>query len=88
MKIDDRYEIRMAVVQLVAVDYSSFKYLGNVYTDLEEFKRDNPDSECKLGVDYKVGFIIFDTYCGCVPDNCNNWYGNIDELIVDYNNCL
>lgn len=83
MKINDRYEIRIVVVELVDVPYSIYKYTGDVYDNFEEFRKEKPNSS------YKFGFIVFDTEYGYIPDNCNDWNDSVEEAMFDFEeNCL
>lgn len=73
MKINDRYEIRIVVVEI--------KYngrTGDVYDNLSEFKEDKPFS------DYRYGFIVLDTETGCIPSDCNDWNDSVEEALFDY----
>ena len=77
MKINDRYEIRVVVIELVD-DKGTFASTGDVYDNFEEFKKEHPNSS------YKFGFVVFDTEMGYVPDNCNDWNDSPDEAMTDY----
>ena len=77
MKINERYEIRVCVIQLVNAGCP-----GDCYDNFETFKKEHPFSP------YKFGFIVFDTYTGFVPDECNDWNDSPEEAMMDYEeNC-
>lgn len=81
MKIDNRYEIRVVIVEL-REGVGVYRSTGDVYDNFEEFMRDKPNS------DYKYGYIVFDTKYGIVPDNCNDWNDSPEEAMFDYeDNC-
>lgn len=81
MKINDRYEIRLVIVEIVEGIGRYHRY-GDVYDNLEKFKKDKPDS------DYKYGYVVFDTVYGYVPDACNDWNDSPEEALFDYaENC-
>ena len=83
MKINDRYEIRIVVIELVYVPYGRYKYTGDVYDNFEEFRNEKPNSS------YKFGYIVFDTEYGYVPDDCNDWNDSVEEAMMDFElNCL
>lgn len=76
MKINERYEIRVVVVE----DRNGAT--GDVYDNFREFRKEHPFSS------YRFGFIVFDTEYGYVPDDCNDWNDSPEEAIMDYmDNC-
>lgn len=81
MKINDRYEIRVVVLEIrdgIGVHNS----IGDIYDNFEEFKKDKPYSS------YKFGYVVFDTEYGYVPDECNDWNDSPEEAMFDYeDNC-
>lgn len=82
MKINDRYEIRVVIIELVDVPYSRYKHTGDVYNNFEEFRKEKPYSS------YKFGYVVFDTEYGYVPDECNDWNDSPEEAMFDYeDNC-
>lgn len=82
MKINDRYEIRVVVLELVEVNWSIYKHVGDVYDNFEEFQKDKPNSA------YKFGYVVFDTEYGYVSDQCNDWNDTPEEAMLDYRkNC-
>ena len=81
MKINDRYEIRVVIVEIVDGNGIHNSY-GDVYDNFEDFKKDKPNSN------YKFGYVVFDTKYGYVPDNCNDWNDSVEEAMFDYeDNC-
>lgn len=77
MKLDNRYEIRVVVVE-IREGIGVHRSLGDVYDNFEEFKKDKPDSS------YRFGYVVFDTEYGYIPDNCNDWNDSVEEAIFDY----
>lgn len=73
MKINQKYEIRVVVVELLCD-----KETGAVYDNFEQFQKDHPNSS------YKFGYVVFDTETGYVPDSCNDWNDSPEEAMVDY----
>lgn len=63
MKINDRYEIRVVVLE-IRDGIGVHKSIGDIYDNFEEFKKDKPYSS------YKFGYVVFDTEYGYVPDEC------------------
>ena len=81
MKINDRYEIRIVIVEIVD-GIGRYNSYGDVYDSYAEFKKDKPDSS------YKYGYVVFDTKYGYVPDSCNDWNDSVEEAMFDYaENC-
>lgn len=82
MKIDNRYEIRVVLLE-VRDGIGKHNSIGDVYDNYEEFKKNHPFSS------YKFGFTVFDTESGCVPDGCNEWNDSPEDAMFDYvENCL
>lgn len=77
MKINNRYEIRIVIIE-IREGIGVYRSLGDIYDNFEEFKKDKPDS------DYKFGYIVFDTEYGYVPDECNDWNDSVEEAMWDY----
>lgn len=78
MKINNRYEIRVVVVEKKDGDGIT----GDVYDNFEDFKREHPFSS------YKFGYVVFDTEYGYIPDSCNDWNDSPEEAMFDYEeNC-
>lgn len=78
MKINERYEIRVVIVELRENGTTT----GDVYDSLEKFRKNHPFSS------YKFGYIVFDTETGYMPDNCNDWNDSPEEAMFDYeDNC-
>lgn len=76
MKINDRYEIRVVVVE------QKDGTTGDVYDNFKDFKREHPFSS------YKFGYVVFDTEYGYIPDSCNDWNDSPKEAMFDYEeNC-
>lgn len=76
MKINNRYEIRVVIVEMANGG------TGDVYDNFEDFKKEHPFSS------YRFGFVVFDTEYGYVPDNCNDWNDSPEEALMDYEeNC-
>lgn len=73
MKIDERYEIRVMVVE-----DSSGTGVGDCYDNFTQFRMDYPESP------YFFGFVVFDTETGLVPDECNDWNDTVDAALEDY----
>lgn len=84
MKINDRYEIRVVLLEMLFIDDSMrYRRIDNIYNNLERFKREHPFSS------YKFGFVVYDTENGCVPEECNEWNDSPEEAIFDYEeNCV
>ena len=81
MKINDRYEIRIVILE-VCDGVGVHRMIGDVYDNFEEFNRDKPFS------DYKFGYVVFDTEYGYVPELCNEWNDSPEEAMFDYqDNC-
>lgn len=77
MKINDRYMIKLCVVEEDANGVP-----GNIYDSFEEFKREHPFSS------YRYGYYVVDLLTGHVPDECNDWNDSPDEAMADYRyNC-
>lgn len=72
MKMDDRYEIRIVVVELRNGNP------GNCYDNFEQFKIEHPCSP------YRFGYRVFDTLKECIPDCCNDWNESVEEAIEEY----
>lgn len=82
MKINDKYEIRIVIVE-IREGIGKHRSYGDVYDNFEKFKNDKPDSS------YKFGFIVVDTATGYIPDFCNDWNDSPDEAMLDYEeNCV
>lgn len=76
MKINNRYEIRVVVIELTNDG------TGDVYDNFEDFKKEHPFSS------YRFGFVVFDTQYDYVPDECNDWNDSPEEALMDYEeNC-
>ena len=73
MKINERYEIRVVVIEIF-LDGTT----GDVDDNLEHFETKHPASF------YKFGFVVFDTEYGYVPDACNDWNDTPEEALLDY----
>ncbi len=81
MKIDDRYEIRLVIVE-IREGVGRYNSYGDVYNNFDKFKKDKPNSG------YKYGYVVFDTKIGYVPENCNDWNDSPEEAMMDYEeNC-
>ncbi len=81
MKIDERYEIRTVVIEL-REDERSGIIPGDVYDDLQTFKKEHPFAS------YKFGYVVIDTKSGYVPDTCNDWNDSVEDALMDYQkNC-
>lgn len=77
MKINNRYEIRVVIVEMTNDG------TGDVYDNFENFKKEHHFSS------YRFGFVVFDTEYGYVPDNCNDWNDSPEEALMDYEeNCI
>lgn len=77
MKLDDRFEIRVVVVELLD-NKRTFASIGNVYDNFKAFKKKCPNSS------YMFGFVVFDTENNCVPELCDDWYESIEEAIFNF----
>lgn len=77
MKINDRYEVRVVIVE-ICDGIGRYNSYGDVYDNFEEFKKDKPNSS------YKYGFVVFDAEYGYIPDECNDWNDSIEEAMMDY----
>lgn len=73
MKLDDRYELRVVVVEM-----RENRVPGDVYDDMCKFKEEHPHSG------YIFGFCVVDTVTGFVPEGCNDWNDSPDEAVFDY----
>ena len=73
MKIDERYEIKIVVLEIV-----KGTLIGDVYDNFQSFKKDHPESG------YKFGFCVIDTKTGFVPEECNEWNDTVEEALFDY----
>lgn len=81
MKIDERYEIRTVVIELREVEGSGI-IPGDVYDDLQTFKKEHPFAS------YKFGYVVIDTETGFVPDTCRDWNDSPEDALMDYQeNC-
>ena len=76
MKLNDRYEIRIVVIE--ELDESGMS--GDCDDNFNRFKKEHPYSS------YKFGFIVYDIYNKSIPDNCNEWNGSIEDALIDYEN--
>jgi len=70
MKINDRYEIRVVVIE------NCNGITGDCYTSFQEFKRDYPQAE------FSFGYIIFDTQTGSVVEEAEDWYDTPEEALT------
>jgi len=70
MKINDRYEIRIVVIE------SCNGATGDCYTSLPEFKTDYPDSE------FLFGYILFDNQTGFAAENTEDWYDTPEDALT------
>lgn len=78
MKLDNRYELRVVVIEM-----KSDRTTGDCYNDMREFRDEHPFSF------YRWGYIVYDTVAGLVPVSCNDWNDTPDEAYMDYvSNCL
>lgn len=81
MKIDERYEIRAVVIEL-RENKEAGVIPGDVYDDLQTFKKEHPFGSNKFG------YVVFDMETGLVPDTCNDWNDSPEEALMDYQeNC-
>ena len=81
MKINDRFEIRVVIVELLD-NKGTFASIGDIYNNFKEFKRKCPYSS------YRFGFVVFDTENNCVPKVCNDWNESPEEAMFDFEeNC-
>ena len=77
MKIDDRYELRICLI-----DYGD-GMPGDIYSDFQKFKVERPYSA------YRFGFYVFDMKTGAIPACCNDWNDSPEEAMMDYfENCI
>lgn len=83
MKINDRYEIRVVLLEMLFIDDSMrYRRIDNIYNNLERFKKEHPFKP------YKFGFVVYDTENDCIPEECNEWNDSPEEAIFDYEeNC-
>ena len=72
MKINDRYEIRVVVVEEKDGLYC------DCYDNFENFRKEHPYSS------YIFGFIVYDTVEKTVPLLCNDWNDSPEEAMFDY----
>lgn len=76
MKINDIYDIRIVVIEIVGEGES--QTTGAVYHDFGEFKKSRPYSG------YKFGYVVYDTEYNYVPGECNPWNETIEEALLDF----
>lgn len=72
MKMNDRYEIRVVVIEIKSNGTS-----GNIYDNYKTFKMEKPYSG------YIFGYVVFDTETGRVPDECNDWNDDVIGAVLD-----
>ena len=77
MKLDDRYEM-----QIVVVEQRPDGTPGDVDTSMEIFREYHPHSG------YRFGFVVVDSETGHVPDVCNEWNSSPEEALADYHAML
>lgn len=70
MKINDRYEIRIIVIE------TCNGVTGDSYDSLPEFKKDYPDSE------FSFGYILFDNHTGVVAEDTEDWYDTPEDTLA------
>jgi hypothetical protein len=70
MKINDRYEIQLVVIE------NCKGMTGDCYTSFQEFRRDYPDAE------FSFGYILFDTQTGFAAEDTEDWYDTPEEALA------
>lgn len=82
MKMDDKHEIRIVIVEILPGN-GLFHNYGDVYDNYETFRREKPESS------FKFGYAVVDTESGLIPDGCNDWNDSIEDAMFDWeDNCL
>ncbi len=76
MKINDVFSVVVCIVEI-----KPDGYYGDVYTNLEHFTNDHPNSS------FKFGYCVVDQY-GNTPPDCNDWNDSPEEAVADFRyNC-
>ena len=92
MKIDNRYEIRIVLLEHLGNELKQYhsigninvyhSFIGDVYDSFDDFIQEHPYSS------YEFGYVVFDTIEGCVPELCNEWNDSLEKAMMDYvDNC-
>ena len=76
-RLNNRYEVKVVILELLD-GIGMNRAIGDVYDNLEQFRKDKPDS------DYKFGYVVVDTKTGYIPEECNEWNDTPEEAIQDY----
>lgn len=77
MKINDKYEISVVVVE----ELENGNY-GDIYENFEEFKKEKPDST------YFFGYCIFDRRTGFVPIDAADLFETVEDAMDYYRKYL
>lgn len=73
MKLDNRYEIRIVVLEI-----KENNLVGDIFDNYFEFKFNKPYAS------YRFAYIVYDNNIQSIPDDLDDWYDSIEEAINAY----